>query len=191
MKAKCLLLFFLFSCVHLFSQHVDGYSKIAVRGGGYLQPVYVNAEKTIDPINLYGQALGVQYSFVNEKHAGIVLEVNYNQVGKTVDEVAYSFNFIQVPFLTHFEIPFKENGPYLSLDLGGYVYSYLNRDKKLHLEGDLVYGIGGGGGFHFPVKQSFLGLEGRYYYNLPTSYIEEDRWRSTWIELSVLFGFKL
>ncbi len=184
MNKILLIISLIVSCPALMLSQSFPYVEYGVKMGGSLTPGYFSNDEKADPINLVGQQLGLRFVHVQTKHAGILLELNYNKLEQKLDNLTYSYDCVQFPFLTH--IPMQlSNSLGVIINAGGFTNVLLNRDDKLVLERDFLYGLAAGVGINLTVKKLAIGLEGRYYFTLPTNSLTNDKLRSNILEVGL------
>lgn len=140
-----------------------------------------------------GANAGICFRYIEEKHFGFIVELNWVQRGwkEDFDELPYNYqrtaNFVQLPFLAHIYFGrrgkfFVNAGPSVSLFLGESTKSNFDfsnasnmPDLKNHIkyQYDLPvnqkvdYGIEGGLGGEFSINtRNSIYLEARFYYGL-------------------------
>lgn len=139
---------------------------------------------------------GVMVRYMEEKHFGVIAEVNFLQRGwsETFDETAYSFSrrlsYIQIPLLAHIYAGsrrakfFFNAGPELGFLIGektksnfdltnfsslpDFPYEHRNTDQfAMDIKNKIDYGISAGLGMEINMNpKNSLLLEGRFYYGL-------------------------
>ncbi|MEG1643430.1 MAG: porin family protein [Bacteroidales bacterium] len=142
----------------------------------------------------FGYISGVSMRYIEERFFGIIVELNFAQHGwkGTFEEkdsnYAYSrkLNYIELPFLAHIYFGkkafrfFVNLGPQIGLCIGESASANFDTQNppkftiqreteqyKTKVEHPFDYGLTGGGGFEFRIKERHaLLLEGRYYFGL-------------------------
>lgn len=174
--------------------HYDG--TIAVGGKAGVSLSRVNFNPTVQQAMLPGVTAGVAFRYVEEKHFGLVAELNMTQRGwkEVLEGSDYSYNhrftYLELPVMTHIYFGsrrvkgFFNLGPELGVMLGDAVNAnfsyqdaasmdYFIKDTR-HIEqmtmdvnNRLDYGICGGAGMEVNLdSRHSVLLEGRFYYGL-------------------------
>lgn len=145
---------------------------------------------------LQGIQMGVSFRFAEERHVGLVAELNLEQRGWKEDlnetplEYQHRLTYIQLPVLTHIFFGsrvvkgFFNLGPEVAYLVGDKItsnFDYLDPERVegfpddfrqtaqmgMKVTGRFDYGITAGAGVEFIIKRRHcLQLEGRYYYGL-------------------------
>ena len=101
-------------------QHYNSNIAIGVKGGTTISRTMF--APNVDQKFLTGAMFGVTFRYIEEKHFGIIAELNFQQRGwsETFDETSYKFNrklsYIQNLFLPIYILEVKEQGSFLTLD---------------------------------------------------------------------------
>ncbi len=132
---------------------------------------------------LVGFVGGLVFRHISQKCLGIQIELNYLQAGwkemlETPDSYSRSLNYVQIPFLSHFNLGQRKTR--LILNIGPYV-SYLLSEKEevnlasgqeaeeyygMDLNARVEYGISAGLGFSRYFSFGVLQIEGRVNHSL-------------------------
>lgn len=142
---------------------------------------------------IVGGNAGVNFRYIEEKHFGFIVEVNWEQRGwdEDFEDLPYKYsrtaNYIQVPFLAHIYFGnrgkfFINAGPSLSFFVGestkanfDYANVSANPDFNTHItyqyaqsvDQKVDYGISGGIGGEFSINpRNSIYLDARFYYGL-------------------------
>lgn len=145
---------------------------------------------------LQGVQMGVSFRFAEERHVGLVAELNLEQRGwkedfnETALEYQHRLTYVQLPILTHIFFGsrvvkgFFNLGPEIAYLLGDKVtsnFDYLHPERVegfpddfrqtaqmgMKVTGRFDYGITAGAGVEFIIRRKHcIQLEGRYYYGL-------------------------
>ena len=136
------------------------------------------------PVVFDNTLIGVRFLHAEQKHLGVIFEVNYNKSMTTFEGNYYSYDFIQTPLMTHFFFPIKRASA--ALNLGSYLQFITDRNSAdILLEKDLLFGLAAGVSFGFPIKNISFTFEGRYNYNLFSNSNKDYTKMGNWLELSV------
>ncbi|MBN2166688.1 MAG: hypothetical protein JW717_10455 [Marinilabiliaceae bacterium] len=160
--------------------------EFGVKGSGYIVDTYVVDSALAVPMN--GSNFGIRLVYVEKKYAGVFFEMTYNTVNYNKDGLNVSYKYLHFPLFTHFYFPMGDFSA--SIDLGPYGMALLEKNKPLVLENDFLYGIGGGVGVSYSLKNVVIGVDARYYFNMPSNSRDDDNFRSKWFEVSVNLGFR-
>lgn len=139
-----------------------------------------------------GYTGGVALRYIEERFFGFIVELNLTQHGWgeefANDDAAYKYtrttNYLEIPFLTHIYFG-KKNfrfffnlGPQIGYCIGEStntnfdpnttIFSEYRETEQYYksVEQKFDYGLVGGGGIEFRIKQSSFMLESRYYFGL-------------------------
>lgn len=196
MKKLVLILFAaILSCSAALAQdHYEGNISIGGKGGMTLSRVQFNPN--VPQSFLPGMTVGVTARYMEEKHFGIIAEVNLEQRGwkELFEGYDYQYSrqltYVQIPVLTH--IYFGSNkfhgffnaGPEMGFLIGEKIsanfdyknivtipeFPKVNRNTEqftLKTKNKFDYGISAGAGIEMIAKnKSSFNLEGRFYYGL-------------------------
>ena len=143
-----------------------------------------------------GSMAGVQFRYIEERHFGLIAELNFEQRGwkEKFDETDYSYertlNYIQIPLLAHIyfgnkakfffnagpEIGFlisenkSANFNYIDINDNPSDFPIKNRNTEqftMDIKNKVDYGISAGLGMELMLnKKNSVALEGRFYYGL-------------------------
>ena len=189
------LIFVVFTALLTTAQtHYEGTFAIGGKAGATFSKV--NFNPSVQQSMLPGMTAGVMCRYIEEKHFGLIAELNLTQRGwkEAYEDADYNyshrFTYLELPIMTH--IYFGNNrvkgffnlGPELNVMLGDGISSnfdyksastmeYFINDPR-HLEqltmkvnNRLDYGICGGAGMELNLNaKNSLLLEGRFYYGL-------------------------
>jgi hypothetical protein len=170
-----LLLFIVFSS---FGQNrfVDPEVSLGIHGGYGVS--MVNFSPTVKQNMFQGLNSGLIFRYIAERNVGIQAELNYVQKGWLEADNLYSreLNYIEIPFMTH--IYFGKNvrffinfGPEISylLTENVLINSTNDTESEQHItavQNPFEYGLCGGFGISFKIKQQIFQLETRVQYSL-------------------------
>lgn len=184
MKSTLLLICTLFIVtIQSYSQSTfNAYSELGVKAGISKPNGYIvdSTQATL----FDGTLVGIKYVYVAQRNIGILLEANYNRVGYNNNGYNISFDYLHLPFLTHIVFPIGKLG--IKINLGTYGLVYLNKDENVHLQRDFLYGLSGGLGASYSFSKFIFEVETRYYFNLPSSHLEDESMRGRWGEVSLV-----
>jgi len=174
--------------------HYDG--NIAVGGKAGLTLSRVNFNPSVPQVLLPGAMAGVTFRYIEEKHFGLIAELNMEQRGwkETFDDADYSFRhrftYLQLPIMTHIYFGnqrvkvFFNAGPEVGIMIADGVNSnfdykeaagiqYFDENSRhieqytLDIKNRFDYGISAGVGMEVNLnRRGSLLLEGRFYYGL-------------------------
>lgn len=183
-------------------RHYLPHIHIGVRGGVSLsnQAFYPSIKESLLP----GAVLGVSFRYAEERHVGLVAEVNLEQRGwkENFEELSLRYQrrltYIELPVMTHIFFGtrtfkgFFNLGPEVGLMLGDAIQSNFAYMEAPNVEGfpdnrryeqmqmkvakRFDYGITAGAGIEFIVgRRNSFTLEGRYYFGLGNIYPSAKR----------------
>lgn len=187
------ILLFLCPLYTLAQQHYASNVALGVKAGVTMSQTMFSP--SIEQTFLMGATGGVVFRYIEEKHFGIIAELNYQQRGwkETFDETPYSFqrklSYLQIPLLAHIyfgsKLKFFFNaGPEIGILVSDKTSSNFNiydlentenfplknrntEQFTLDINSKIDYGISAGLGFEgFVAKNHSIILEGRFYYGL-------------------------
>lgn len=174
--------------------HYEGALAVGAKGGVSLSRV--NFNPTVPQAMLPGVTAGVMMRYIEERHFGLIAELNVTQRGwkENLEESDYryshSFTYLELPIMTHVTFGsqrvkgFFNLGPELNLMLGDGIKSnfayqeaagmdYFINDTRhieqmtMDINNRFDYGICGGAGMEINLNAKHsLLLEGRFYYGL-------------------------
>ena len=174
--------------------HYEG--TIAVGGKAGVSLSRVNFNPTVEQVMLPGMTAGVMFRYIEEKHFGLIGELNVTQRGwkekfdKSDYQYRHSFTYLELPIMTHIFFGnkrvkgFFNLGPEINVMLGDGIKSsfsyqdagadeYFINDTRhieqmaMKINNRLDYGICGGAGMEINLNSKHsLLLEGRFYYGL-------------------------
>ena len=189
------LIFVVFTALLTTAQtHYEGTFAIGGKAGATFSKV--NFNPSVQQSMLPGMTAGVMCRYIEEKHFGLIAELNLTQRGwkEAYEDADYNyshrFTYLELPIMTHIFFGnqrvkgFFNLGPELNAMLGDGISSnydyknaagmeYFNQNTR-HLEqltmkvnNRLDYGICGGAGMELNLNaKNSLLLEGRFYYGL-------------------------
>ena len=189
------LIFVVFTALLTTAQtHYEGTFAIGGKAGATFSKV--NFNPSVQQSMLPGMTAGVMCRYIEEKHFGLIAELNLTQRGwkEAYEDADYNyshrFTYLELPIMTHIFFGnqrvkgFFNLGPELNVMLGDGISSnydyknaagmeYFNQNTR-HLEqltmkvnNRLDYGICGGAGMELNLNaKNSLLLEGRFYYGL-------------------------
>lgn len=158
-------------------QHYNSNIAIGVKGGTTISRTMF--APNVDQKFLTGAMFGLTFRYIEEKHFGLIAELNFQQRGwsETFDETSYKFNrklsYIQIPLLAHIYFGgqrarfFFNAGPEIAFNIGDKITSnfnykdlttlpddfplqYRNTDQyTMPIKHKLDYGISAGLGMEF------------------------------------------
>lgn len=141
------------------------------------------------PVVFDNVLMGVRFLHAEQKYAGIIFEVNYNKSTTTFEGIYYSYDFVQTPLLTHFFVPIKRAS--IALNVGSYLQFITDRNSyEILLDRNLLFGLAGGAGFTFPIKNISFTIEGRYNHNLFSNSKKDYTKLGNWFEFSIVASFR-
>ena len=174
--------------------HYEG--QISVGGKGGVSLSRVNFNPGVEQIMLPGMTAGVMFRYIEEKHFGLIAELNMTQRGwkENLEESDYKyshrFTYLELPIMTHIFFGnqrikgFFNLGPEINVMLGNGIKSnFANQDAAdmkyfindtrhieqmtMDIKNRFDYGICGGAGMEINLNAKHsLLLEGRFYYGL-------------------------
>jgi hypothetical protein len=174
--------------------HYEG--TIAVGGKAGASFSRINFNPSVQQMILPGMTAGVMFRYVEEKHFGLVAELNMTQRGwkENLEESDYNyshrFTYLELPIMTHIFFGnqrikgFFNLGPEINVMLGDGIKSnfayqdaadmdyFINDTRRIEqmtmkINNRLDYGICGGAGMELNLNAKHsLLLEGRFYYGL-------------------------
>jgi len=174
--------------------HYEG--TIAVGGKAGASFSRINFNPSVQQMMLPGMTAGVMFRYVEEKHFGLVAELNMTQRGwkENLEESDYNyshrFTYLELPIMTHIFFGnqrikgFFNLGPEINVMLGDGIKSnfayqdaadmdyFINDTRRIEqmtmkINNRLDYGICGGAGMELNLNAKHsLLLEGRFYYGL-------------------------
>jgi hypothetical protein len=169
---------------------------IAVGGKAGASFSRINFNPSVQQMMLPGMTAGVMFRYVEEKHFGLVAELNMTQRGwkENFEESDYNychrFTYLELPIMTHIFFGnqrikgFFNLGPEINVMLGDGIKSnfayqdaadmdyFINDTRRIEqmtmkINNRLDYGICGGAGMELNLNAKHsLLLEGRFYYGL-------------------------
>ena len=179
-------------CTMMAQTHYEGNVSIGAKGGVTLSRIQFNPN--VKQSFLPGMMVGVTCRYMEERHFGLIAEVNMEQRGRkeNIEAYYYKFNrrltYIQIPILTHIyfgsnkfhgffnagpEIGFMiaesttANFDYKNLPADFPTLNRHNEQFTLPVKSKFDYGISAGLGIEFIARnKSSFNLEGRFYYGL-------------------------
>ncbi|MDE6283079.1 MAG: PorT family protein [Muribaculaceae bacterium] len=184
----------LMACITAMAQrHYIPHVHVGVHGGASLssQSFYPSVKETMLP----GMTFGVSFRYAEERHVGLMAELNIEQRGWKENFEGATFEFqrrltyIELPLMTHIffgsrtfkgffnlgpEVGYMigdkvtANFPYNRLpDVAGFPDNRRYEQMTLDVSSRFDYGITAGAGIEFIIKRrNSITLEGRYYYGL-------------------------
>ena len=189
---KYILLFIILISLNfaeLFSQKIfTPYTEIGGKVGmsPYTNTFFVDS---INPVLFNSTLIGIRFLHVEQKHGGVIFEINYNKAFATIDNNTYTYDYIQTPLMTHVYIPIKEAS--VAINIGSYLQFITDkRGSRLLIERDLMFGLAGGLSLSVPIKRISFTLEGRYNHNLFPNSRNDYSKMSNWLELSVAVSYR-
>lgn len=184
-------------------RHYSPKVSIGGKAGATMSSISFNPE--VQQSMITGLIAGVQFRYVEEKHVGIMAEINIEQRGWKEDFEEHPFSYerkltyIQVPLLTHIFFGGKKFkgfinlGPEVSYMIGegtsaDFDYNNIssipdfpitnrtNEQLYTPVKNKFDYGISAGAGVEFIVKHRHsFMLEGRYYFGLGNIYPDKKK----------------
>ncbi len=176
---------------------------IGGKAGATMSSISFNPE--VQQSMLTGMVAGVTFRYVEEKHVGLMAEINIEQRGWKEDFEEHPFSYerkltyIQIPLLTHIFFGgknfkgFINMGPEVSYMIGestsanfdynnitsisGFpIENRMNEQLYTKVKNKFDYGISVGAGVEFIMKRRHsFMLEGRYYFGLGNIYPDNKR----------------
>lgn len=194
MRSVLVLVMLLVSVAGLSQTHYEG--RISIGGKGGMTLSRVNFNPSVQQSMSAGFTAGAMFRYIEEKHFGLVAELNVSQRGwkESFDESDYRYShrltYLELPVMTHIYFGnerakgFFNLGPEVNLMLGDGVSSnfdyqgaagldYFEQNSRhieqytLDINRKVDYGICAGAGMEFSLSgKQSLLLEGRFYYGL-------------------------
>lgn len=157
------------------TQHFKPEIAIGLHGGYGVSEV--NFSPTVDQDLFQGYTAGLIFNYINEKTVGLQIELNYVQKGWTEVDNLYTrhLNYIELPFMTHIYMGKKAR---FFLNMGPQISYLLSENTTINTTSDsneqhirsvqnpFEYGLCGGIGFNFRIKQQVFQLESRVQYSM-------------------------
>ena len=162
-------------------------------------------------MNLPGMQFGLSFRYAEERHVGLLAELNIEQRGwrEDFEEANHQFEYwhrttyVELPVMTHIFFGsrvvkgFFNLGPEIGYMIGDKVHANFDYENPVSVPG-FPYGITAGAGVEFIIrKRHCIQLEGRYYYGLgnlfPSSKKDEfsaSRGSSILVTLGYMFRLK-
>ena len=180
-------------------------SNITIGGKGGVTLSSASFSPTVPQSMLTGMIVGATFRYIEERHFGLIAEVNLEQRGwkEDFEEAPYSYSrtltYIQIPFLTHIYFGstkfhgFFNAGPEVAFMIGESTsanfdinnfqslddFPKVNRSTDqfaMPVKNKFDYGIAAGMGLEWShPKMGHFLLEGRYYYGLGDIYGNSKR----------------
>jgi hypothetical protein len=174
--------------------HYEGTFAVGGKAGVTLSKV--NFNPTVQQTMLPGITAGAMFRYIEEKHFGLIAELNMTQRGwkEKYEESDYSyrhsFTYVELPIMTHIFFGnerikgFFNLGPEINVLLGDGIKSnfsyqdaatmdyFINNPRRIEqmtmkVKNKLDYGICGGAGMELKLNPKHsVLLEGRFYYGL-------------------------
>ena len=171
-------------------------SNITIGGKGGVTLSSASFSPTVPQSMLTGMIVGATFRYIEERHFGLIAEVNLEQRGwkEDFEEAPYSYSrtltYIQIPFLTHIYFGstkfhgFFNAGPEVAFMIGESTsanfdinnFQSLDDFPKVNRSTDQIampvknkfdYGISAGLGMEYFIKRKHsVTLEGRFYFGL-------------------------
>lgn len=171
-------------------------ANISIGGKAGMTMSQVMFSPSVEQGFIMGSMAGVQFRYIEEKHFGVIAELNFEQRGwkEKFDETDYSYertlNYIQIPLLAHIyfgnkakfffnagpEIGFlisenkSANFDYIDIKNNPADFPVKNRNTDqftMDIKNKVDYGISAGLGMELKIGQkNSVALEGRFYYGL-------------------------
>jgi len=194
MRRLALTLALLVSLVALSQTHYEGTVAVGGKAGATLSRV--NFNPTVEQALLPGVTAGAMFRYIEEKHFGLIAELNVTQRGwkEALDDSDYNyshrFTYLELPIMTHIFFGsqrvkgFFNLGPEINIMLSDGIKSnfayheadgmdYFVNDTRhieqmtMKVKNKLDYGICAGAGLELGLNtRHSLLLEGRFYYGL-------------------------
>ena len=201
-----ILLFFLLFAQFVKAQYVyfPPEHHIGISGGPSASMVLFTP--TVSQTYLLNYTGGLVYRYINEKHLGLQVELNYSQRGwkEANDRFTKQIDYIELPFMSHFYFGDKAR---FFFNIGPKV-GYLIQEKILHQENPastekqhtqgvknkFEYGAALGFGGMFRIKNQLIQLEVRGNYNANGIYPNDSKEHfrySNIIHASVTLGWQI
>ena len=191
MKYKLLFIILLsLNFAGLFSQKIfTPYTEIGGKAGmsPYTNTFFVDE---IKPVLFNSSLIGLRFLHVEQKHLGVLFEINYNKAFATIDNKTFTYDFIQTPFMTHAYIPIGEAS--IGINVGSYLQFITDKSgAQLQIDRDLMFGLAGGVSLSVPIKRISFTLEGRYNHNLFSNSKDDYSKLSNWVELCAAVSYRI
>lgn len=136
-----------------------------------------------------GTSMGFRVLYQEEKHFGVLTEINYNQLSLSNQDGDFAFDYIQVPFLSHLNFPIKNLS--LSVNFGPYGIFLLTKDPAVYLQRNFLYGLMGGFAVNYSIKHFVVSAESRYCFNLPSNNLDDETMRNKWPEIGISLSYRI
>jgi hypothetical protein len=199
--------FLLLSYSQVFSSDFDKEFSIGVNGG--LTDSKVTFLPSIKESFLTGYNGGITARVISQNHLGVILELNYSQMGwdeiLTGNTFSKRLNYLELPLLTHVYFGKKQFryfinvGPkiaYLLSEKSSTNLQTLNdTDQAQFVDYRFDYGLCAGGGVEWNTSVMSYIIEGRYYFGLSDLFNQEATFATSSnqaisINLAFLYNFK-
>jgi len=181
------LLIFAIVQVGLAQTSFTPYTELGARFGVLSSGNYFVGETKATPF--IGTSMGFRVLYQEEKHFGILTEINYNQLSLSNQDGNFAIDYIQVPFLSHLNFPIKNLS--LSVNFGPYGIFLLTKDPSVYLQRSFLYGLMGGFAVNYSIKHFVVSAESRYYFNLPSNNLDDETMRNKWPEISISLSYRI
>lgn len=159
----------------LYAQRTPYESEKYIGISGGMTGSVVNFNPKVDQSIFRGQEFGIVYRYIGAKSLGLQVEANYTSRGwcEKGDVFERQLNYIDVPFLTHFNFGdkfrvFLNIGPKLSYLLSQEITKGDNTGAAQHIkpvDNKLEYGLLVGTGFYLKMKRQLIQVEARANYS--------------------------
>lgn len=172
---KITVLLLAFTVVNIYAQRASYVSEkyIGVSGGMTGSMVYFYPK--VDQSFFRGQEYGIVYRYIGAKNLGLQVEANYSSRGWREKGSVFErqLNYIDVPFLTHFNFGnkfryFFNIGPRLSYLVSQDITKGDNTGAAQHINPvsrKMEYGLLAGTGFYLKMKRQLVQIEARANYS--------------------------
>lgn len=172
---KITMLLLAFAAVNIYAQRASYVSEkyIGVSGGMTGSMVYFYPK--VDQSFFRGQEYGIVYRYIGAKNLGLQVEANYSSRGWREKGSVFErqLNYIDVPFLTHFNFGnkfryFFNIGPRLSYLVSQDITKGDNTGAAQHINPvsrKMEYGLLAGTGFYLKMKRQLVQIEARANYS--------------------------
>lgn len=181
------VIIYVLSLLNGYSQdQLKSYFEFGGKVSKYSMGTYVNDSIITTPFA--ASNMGVRMAYVDDKNMGVIFEMTYNRATYNKDGFHISYSYLHFPLFTHIHFPIKRFG--VSIDLGPYGMSLIEKDKVVLFDNEFLYGIGGGVGVDLNISKLFVGFDGRFYFNLPSNSAANETLRNQWFEFSLSLGWR-
>lgn len=200
MKFRNMIILLFLSIIFTSNAQTHFESNVQIGGKAGVTLSKVSFTPSVPQTWLIGEMMGVTLKYTEEKHFGLIVEVNFEKRGwkETFDGTSYKYqrelSYIQIPLLTHIYFGshkfrgFFNLGPELGFmiansakanfdvndieNLPDFPIKYRRTEQlTMAIQNKIDYGISAGGGIECNLqKKHLLSLEARFYFGLGNIY---------------------